>query len=376
MSTQVSTGFSTAASTTADVAGVVKDLTAKIAPQTTALLNVYFSARYPADQLSAELKKAYPGVDVIGCSTAGELTDRGFTEQGVSAIGFDKSVIKRVVTVVAENSVIDAAPIKSALAKLAAAFGDLNALDPKTYLGLVHTDGMSGHEEFVMDTLAAEAFNMTFVGGSAGDDLAFKRAFVIADGKAYSNAAVLTLIEASRPFLIVKTQSFKTTGKIFTVTKADVQNRVVYEFDGKPAAVAYAEAVGVPVEKISDKFMSNPIGLLVGSVPFVRSPQQREGDKAIKFYCQVAEGSRVHLLAAGDMVADTQRDLEAAKAKLGSLSGMLVFNCILRYLDAKNQNITGPLGQCYGVVPAAGFNTYGEQYLGHINQTATIVAFA
>lgn len=376
MSTQVTTGFSSAASTAADVAGVVKDLTAKIAPETTALLNVFFSARYPAAELAAALKKAYPNTAVIGCSTAGELTDGGFTEHGVGALGYDKSTVKRVTVAIAENSVSDPASIKAALKQLAGAFGDLNALDARTNLGIVLTDGMSGHEEFVMDTLAAEAFNLTFVGGSAGDDLAFKQAFVIADGKAYEKTAVLALIETAKPFTIVKTQSFKTTGKTFTVTKADVQNRVVYEFDGKPAAQAYAEAVGVPVEKIADKFMSNPIGLLVGSVPFVRSPQQREGDKAIKFYCQVAEGSRVHLLAAGDMVADTKRDLAEAKQKLGSVSGMLVFNCILRYLDAKNQNITGNLGKCYADVPAAGFNTYGEQYLGHINQTATIVCFS
>jgi hypothetical protein len=377
MTTQISSGFATAASTAGDVAGVVRDLQTAINPATTALLAVYFSAKYPAAELAAAIKAAYPGVPVVGCTTAGELTNKGFTENGVAAVGLDKQVIKRVAIAVAEKCDADAAPIKSALKKLADDFKvDINGLDGTTYLGLVYTDGNSGHEEFVMDTLAAEAFNMTFVGGSAGDDLAFKQAFVIADGKAYSHTAVLALLETTKPFTILKTQSFKTTGKTFTVTKADVANRVVHEFDGKPAAQAYAEALGVPVEKIADKFMSNPIGLLVGSVPFVRSPQQREGDKAIKFYCQVTEGSRVHLLAATDMVADTKRDIEATKAKLGSLSGMLVFNCILRYLDAKNQGIVDKLGSCYSVVPAAGFNTYGEQYLGHINQTATIVCFA
>jgi hypothetical protein len=376
MNTQTSTGFVSAATTAADIAGAVRDLKAQIHPETTALLFAYFSTQYPASEFAAALKAAYPTTTIVGCTTAGELTDKGFTEKGVGALGLDKSVVAGLSVAVAENCNGDAGPIKAALKKLGADLKvDVAAVDPQRYLGIVLADGMSGNEEFVMDTLAAEAFNLTFVGASAGDDLAFKQTFVVADGKCYSNAVVLALIDSARPFTIVKTQSFKTTGKIFTVTKADPKNRVVYEFDGKPALVAYAEALGVPVEQAAGKFMSHPIGLLVGSVPFVRSPQQPDG-KSIKFYCQVAEGSRVHVLAAQDMVRDTARDLAETQKKLGSMSGMLVFNCILRYLDAKNQNLTGALGGCYSVAPAAGFNTYGEEYLGHINQTATIVCFA
>ncbi len=377
MTTRLTSGFQTASSTATDTNAIVADLTAAIRPETTSLLSVFFSARHNGGELADALQKAYPDSLIIGCSTAGELTDRGFTEQGVSAVGLDNTVVGRAAVAVAENCNTDPAPIRKALADITSSLGvDVNRIDANKYLGLVLTDGNSGHEEFVMDTLAGEAFALTFVGGSAGDDLAFKQAFVLCGGKVYSHTAVLALIECARPFTIVKTQSFRPTGKVWEVTKADVKNRVVHELDGRPAADVYAEALGIPVSSITDRFMSNPIGLLVGSDPYVRSPQQREGEHAIRFYCQVAEGSRVHLLEARDMVADTKRDLAAAREKLGSLSGMLVFNCILRYLDAKNQGITEALGRCYADVPAAGFNTYGEQYLGHINQTATVVCFA
>ncbi len=376
MSTQITESFVSAASRAEKIADVVADITRRIDPKTTVLLNVFFSSRYPAQEMAAALQAAYPETHVIGCTTAGELSNEGFTEQAVSAFGFMKGGVSRLAVAVAENCNQNAAPISAALKKIAGELNvDLNRLAPDRYLGIVLTDGNSGHEEFVMDTLAAEAFNLTFVGGSAGDDLQFKQAFVLADGKAYSNSAVLALIETARPFTIVKTQSFRTTGRIWEVTKADPKNRIVYELDGKPAAQAYAEALSIPKEQIGDRFMSNPIGLLVGSVPFVRSPQRLEGD-AIRFYCQVNEGSRVHLLESGDMVTDTRADLEKARQGLGALSGMLVFNCILRYLDAKNRNIVDQLGKTYDLAPAAGFNTYGEQYLGHINQTATVVCFS
>ena len=377
MTTRLQNGFSSAGSTAATIPEIVADLTASIPTETTRFLCVFFSARHPANDLAQALKTAYPDTTVIGCTTAGELSDHGFTEQGVSALGMDDRIVKRMAVATAERCQSDPKAVQQALQQLSNSLQvDLDQVDPARYLGLVVTDGTSGHEEKVMDNLAAEAFNLTFVGGSAGDDLQFQQAFVMAEGQVYTDTAVLALLETHRPFTILKTQSFRPTGTVWQVTSADPDNRIVHEFDGRPAAEVYAETLGISKSEIGNRFMRNPIGLLVGDEPYVRSPQQPEGENSIRFYCQVTEGSRVHLLETADMVADTKRDLERVGNELGSLSGLLVFNCILRYLDAKDRNIVDALGSCYGIAPAAGFNTYGEQYLGHINQTATIVCFA
>jgi hypothetical protein len=50
-----------------------------------------------------------------------------------------------------------------------------------------------------------------------------------------------------------------------------------------------------------------------------------------------------------------------------------VFNCILRTLDLKKQDKTEAFGKLF-VKPTIGLSTYGEAYIGHINQTATILA--
>lgn len=47
-----------------------------------------------------------------------------------------------------------------------------------------------------------------FVGGSAGDDLKFASTQVMIEGRSYTNAAVLFLLELKNGFDIVKTQSF------------------------------------------------------------------------------------------------------------------------------------------------------------------------
>ncbi|MGP8246040.1 MAG: FIST N-terminal domain-containing protein [Bryobacteraceae bacterium] len=59
---------------------------------------------------------------------------------------------------------------------------------------IVLMDGMSGAEEGLMEKIG-DRTDLFFVGGSAGDDLKFQNTQVMADGKAYTNAAVLLTLE-------------------------------------------------------------------------------------------------------------------------------------------------------------------------------------
>ena len=140
------------------------------------------------------------------------------------------------------------------------------------------------------------------------------------------------------------------------------------EFNGKPAAQAYADAVGAAsVSDASNAFMTNPLGLMAGDEPFVRSPQRIDGDK-VHFYCSVHEGVELTLLKGQDIVADTEKALSGSQYR-----SLVVFNCILRTLDLKNQGKTEAFGKLF-TKPTIGFSTYGEAFIGHINQTATILA--
>jgi hypothetical protein len=216
--------------------------------------------------------------------------------------------------------------------------------------------------------------NVTFIGGSAGDDLKFANTYVYANGKSYTNAAVMALLEPGVKFSFVKTQSFNKLPKTLVVTKANEFKREVLEFNHKPAAVAYAEAVGTSVADAPTRFMHNPVGLVFEEEPFVRSPQQIKGDKMI-FYCSVKEGMELSLLESTDIIASTKKALEDERKKHGAISGILNFNCILRTLELDQKKLTKDYGKLFNAESTVGFSTYGEQYIGHINQTATMLVF-
>lgn len=234
-------------------------------------------------------------------------------------------------------------------------------------------DGLTCAEEKLMDFIG-NGTNVFFVGGSAGDDLQFKATYVYANGKSYTNAAVLALLKVRSGFDIIKTQSFRVLDNELVATKVDEVNRVVMEFNNKPAATAYAEALGITADELPGHFMSNPLGLMIDDEPFVRSPQMVDGT-SVKFYCSILEGMELSLLESANIVEQTAKAIEEKVAEFGEISGLANFNCILRTLDLEGKGLSKEYGEVFKDIPTIGFSTYGEQYLGHINQTATIIAF-
>jgi hypothetical protein len=315
---------------------------------------------------------AFPSAATFGCTTAGELISGAMSKGTVVAMGMGRETIARALVAVVDGVAGSDAGIKAAIAGFERELGTkMLDLDLDRWIGLVLVDGLSGAEERLMDELG-NLTDVAFVGGSAGDDLAFKTTLVAANGVVHQDAAVLVLLECPNGFELLKTQSFVATGKSLVPTSVDRATRTVLEFDGRPAAEAYAEAVGVPVDRLAEQFMVNPLGLMAAGEPYVRSPQQLVGS-AVKFYCAVDEGMPLAVLESDDIVAQTRADLAAATARAGAPAGIINFNCILRTLELEAEGQCDAYGKLFEGTPTVGFSTYGEEYIGHINQTATML---
>lgn len=361
-------------SSKSDVAGVLAEMHAQSQGPDPKLVVYFASSKYPQAELSAGVQNLYSGSAVIGCSTAGEIISGKVLKGSVVAILLGADEIEDVAIQVVENIKTENR-IPQAFKAFEDHFGTpMAAMDFSKYVGIILVDGLTGAEERLMDKIG-DLTNVFFVGGSAGDDLAFKATWVCTGGKTYSNAAVLALVKPKVRFDIIKTQSFCTLGKTLTATQVDEATRTVLTFDNRPAAQAYAQALGVDVNAVADRFMSNPVGLMVGEEPYVRSPQKL-ADDAIVFYCNIVQGMELSLLESVDIVKDTRQVLADKEKELGGIGGLINFNCILRTLELEKKGQTEAYGQVFTDIPTVGFSTYGEEYLGHINQTATMLAFA
>ena len=349
--------------------GLLADL-----PVADATAVVFFaSPAHEGTRIAAALHAAAGGAPVIGCTTAGEFSDVATGVHGIAAMALPKAKVARAAAALATYDDGVDAGIHRAVASLEEQLGTaLRELDPERHVGIVLMDGLGGHEERVNELLGQAAPFLPFVGGSAGDDLAFERTTVYVDGAGCDEGAALLVLEMGVPFAITRTCSFEPAGRTFRITRADVQNRIVRELDGRPAIEVYAEAVGVrPDELGSSVFMTAPLGLMIDGEPWIRSPQ-RIVDGGLKFYCQILEGIDVDLMRSTDLVEETRDALQKAAQELGGrVSGALLFNCILRRLEMDDKGVGSDFVTAVGQFPVCGFHTYGESYVGHMNQTLT-----
>lgn len=333
------------------------------------LIIFFASSSYDPKSVSKVMKDAFKDASVIGCSTSGEIISGKMLKNSIVAMCIPKIHVKDVKVEILPN-VNEKVDVTKAFNSFKKYYKDKMDNNAKM-VGLVLTDGLSGAEEKVMFELSMVS-NIPFIGGSAGDDLKFKSTSVFFDGKTYSNASILALLETNKGFSILKSQSFKPTGKTLIATDVDEKNRMIKKFNGKPALEAYAASIGKSKEDASNSFMHNPVGFVIDGTPFVRSPQRVDKNN-IYFYCNVEKDVKLEVLESLDIIKHTRTDLNKKLKEVGDVAGIINFSCILRTLELEQKKQTKSYGNLFKNIPTIGFSTYGEAFMCHMNQTATIL---
>ena len=361
--------FKIARSDLKDTGSAVKNIKEQLSGVDACMILYFASPSYPPAVISKEMAATFEGIHTVGCTSAGEMISGKMGQGSIVAIAWHKTTLKNLKIEVLENIKTDTDVVPKAFQSFEKSLGKpMSLLDPERYVGMIMIDGLSGCEEFLNDQLG-NLTNVPFVGGSAGDNFAFQATWLYVDGKAYTNAAVLLLMEPTKGYTILKTQSFNPTSQKLTPTKVDEKRRMVIEFDGKPATEAYAKVLGISVDELAKALGEYPVGLVFDEHNFfVRSPMKIEGTSII-FYCSVKEGLELTVLHSRDIVEDTRADLN----KCGDIQAVVDFNCCLRTLELTKKNQLKAYSEIFGNVPAIGFATYGESYIGHINQTSTML---
>ncbi len=367
--------YQTAYSDNADVEAAVRSIQKNLSTIVDPGLVVFFASPvYPSEKIAPLMAEAFPSAQTIGCTTAGEMISGKMLTGSIVAMACDKSGIPRLKAEVLENIKEDKQVVAKAMKNLGNYFNTpMSRISPARYVGMVLIDGQSKCEEYINDQIG-NFTNVIFVGGSAASDDFRKSTYVYVNGKAYTNAAVLVLLEPANGFAFLKTQSVSLTDKKLTPTKVDEAARIVYEFNGQPAVKAYAEALDVADVDLPKYFIANPLGLVFDEKNFfVRHCNRVEDNGAISFFCSVKEGMELTVLQARDIVVDTRRDLEHAFYNNRDLGAVVEFNCMSRMTELHEKCQEQEYATLFKSIPTIAFGTFGESYIGHINQTSTML---
>lgn len=332
------------------------------------LLLFFASSVYKAP--GAALKAIFPESRVVGSSSHSEYCDANYTSGSVSIMAMDADSVDDVCVQVVEN-IGEAPDLHDVMRRMEEHFGGSDEIFAHfdRYVGIILFESSAKAEELFMDHLGT-ATDILFVGGtsSVADTGESK---VYADDREYTQAAVMAVLKTVNGYDVLKTQSACVMSeRKLLVTKSDLRNRILYEFDNRPCGEVYAEVLGVPTERIQDYFVSNPLGIVAGDEIFVRTFDQIK-DEGITLHCGIPEGSEINVLKIGDIVSDTKQALDQIITY--KPSGVINFNCLYRTFEILNKNLVQPYCALFGRYPSIGFSTSGEAFLGHINETSTVL---
>jgi hypothetical protein len=358
-------------------AAIAQELHASLHQPALSLVVAFVSADHDAAAVAAALEAAFAPTPVVGCSTAGEITPEGYREGAVVAFSLGAPDFAAASVLLHDIQDFNIGAGQAAMRQ--AMQGVLSQAPQATRERMfVFTliDGLSGCEEGLVSALHAALGDIPLFGGSAGDSLRFRETFVLHDGRAHRNCALVTLVATTLPFRVFKTEHFIAGAEKTVITGADPARRVVTEINAEPAAQEYARVVGLAAEPLTPMIFANhPMVVRVGGANFVRSIQKVNDDGSLTFFCAIDEGIVLTVAEGVDLAEDLARLFGELNAALGPPALVIGFDCILRGLEMDKKRIRDKVGRMMADNNVVGFATYGEQFHAmHVNQTFTGVA--
>jgi hypothetical protein len=334
------------------------------------LVLVFASVEILADPATATvLQAAFPDAEVVGCSTAGEISDAGVSDDScvVTGVRFDDPTCLEVA--VAElgdmaSSVVTGAELGGRLAA-----DDLHAV-------IVLSQGVEVNGSALIDGIrAAVGPDVVVTGGLAGDAGAFERTVTYRNGDVGDRAVIGIGLRGD--VVRVAHGSFggwSTFGPTRKVTRSD--GNVLHELDGKPALEVYKSYLGDYAADLPASGLLFPFALLhdatseSGIIRTLLGVDETAG--SLTMAGDVPEGGYVKLMHADTdgLVAGAERAAEACAQMLAgrtddtSRDGLtLLVSCIGRKLvmgDMVDEEVEA-VGDVFAHASTlAGFYSYGE----------------
>ncbi len=351
------------------------------------LVLLFASPRHDIAQVARQAVGRFPEATVITASSAGEFTEQGATQGGISAL------FVRWGEVSVSSTLLESMRGEPELLKqrLLSTFADdiLEwAVRGRSYpVTLLLCDSFSPEFEPLVRELGKTPYDdYVFAGAGAADDGALVGSAVALGARAAPAGAVALHAFSKHPWGVGVDTGLMPSGSRMAVTRADGQR--VIELDGLPAWEAYrarstqgSDNAAVPHRALH----TSELGvLLFDQLVGIRAPRKPEPDGSMLFGAPVPEGSTVTFVEATptQLAAAATRAARAAEAALeGPAAGVLVFSSLARRLRLDDDHLeVRAVAEVFPNTPIAGFLSYAEvartpvSLGGYYNSSVVVIA--
>lgn len=341
---------------------------------------------FETGDLGKRLKTIFPKAEIIGCSTAGEISNDGVFDNRLIVTGVKMKNPSIRATWCEINGIDDS---KNSGASLAAHF---NQNDLKGIFVLSQGVNVNG-SDLIAGIKSKVHENTVITGGLAGDAGAFQKTYVLCNDKVGSN------ITAGIAFYGTKLRigfgsmgGWEPFGPVRRVTKSKAN--VLYTLDGEPALSLYKKYLGDHAKGLPASGLLFPFAILkengdqTGLIRTILAVDEKEG--SLTFAGDVPENSIVRLMSAKttNLVNGAAGAAQNAFQQMGDHTGdafVLLVSCVGRKLVMAD-DVEDEVDAVQNIVKngaVTGFYSYGEiapfaglQDCKLHNQTMTVSYFA
>ncbi|MCW8905200.1 nitric oxide-sensing protein NosP [Sedimenticola sp.] len=361
-----------------DTERAVEELIVCLGDGTPEAVLFFCSSHHDVAVAGAALSRHFPGSQVIGCTTAGEINERGCLSASLCGFALPRDSFSLASALLPHLSRFDLKLARSRVTELHADLAPRGVAPVSGHsFAFLLVDGLSGVEETVLSVVHGEIGDIPLFGGSAADDLRFSKTLIYYNGEALDDVAVLCMINTTCPFRVFRTQHFVAGERKMVITEADVATRSVSEINGVSAGMEYARLVGLQYDRLDPMtFAAHPVMVRVGGAYYVRSIRQLAEDDSLTFFCAIGEGIVLTVAEGVDLVENLSQTFAEIRTHVGEPQLVIGCDCVFRRLEyMQAPDVAKRVEGLFRANRVVGFNTYGEQFGGmHVNQTFTGVA--
>ena len=225
----------------------------KIAPQLVVMFGSH--GMFDADGLALKVSSRFPSALVIGCSTAGEISNSGIDDETLVVTGahFDSKVHLKPISATVKN-------MEETLATGTALGQQLDKKDLNAVFILGRGLEING-SALIEGLRGVVGKDVVITGGLAGDGGRFLKTFTVLNGKVSdSNVVGFGLYGTSVRVAYGSMGGWEPFGPVRKVTKS--KQNVLFELDGEPALDVYKKYLGAKAKDLPGAGLLYPFAVL------------------------------------------------------------------------------------------------------------------